>query len=159
LSTPTPFDDAGEIEVTAREDEEGLRRHVVIDVLDQGRWRPTGTPNAGANGMAIMRGLMHLVNVLVGPDGTRVSLISCAVPQPTTSSRSRSKRVPTVDRDRVALALDAAAAQCRRAQALVDSVQAGRLRRRAQTASRAARRRSAVVPVARVWRDRVVRPR
>ena len=104
------FDDAGEIELTAREDKQGLRRHVVIDVLDRGRSQDI--PDVGANGMAIMRGLMHRVNVQVRPDGTRVSLISCAVPQRPTSSRSRSKGVHTVERDRVEFALDEAAAHC-----------------------------------------------
>jgi len=131
------FDDAGEIELTAREDRQGLRRHVVIDVLDRGRSQDI--PDVGANGMAIMRGLMHRVNVQVRPDGTRVSLISCAVPQRPTSSRSRSKGVHTVERDRVEFALDEAAAHCHRARELVGSaraiVQAGRRRRQAQAAT------------------------
>jgi anti-sigma regulatory factor (Ser/Thr protein kinase) len=133
------FEDAGEIELTGREDKGGLRRHVVIDVLDRGRWRDTGTPHVGANGLAIMRGLMHRVNVRVRPEGTRVSLISCAVPQPTTSSRARSKGVRTIDRDRVEFVLDEAAAHCHRARELVGSaralVQAGRRRRQAHAAT------------------------
>jgi anti-sigma regulatory factor (Ser/Thr protein kinase) len=132
------FDDAGEIELTGREDKSGLRRHVVIDVLDRGRWPDTGTPAAGANGMAIMRGLMHRVNVHVRPDGTRVSLISCAVPQPTTPSRSRSKGVRTIDRDRVEFALDEAVAHCHRARELVGSAR-GHPEGRSSSASGASR--------------------
>jgi anti-sigma regulatory factor (Ser/Thr protein kinase) len=134
------FDDAGEIELTGREDKAGLRRHVVIDVRDRGRWPDTGTPDIAAKGMTIMRGLMHRVNVQVRPDGTCVSLVSCAVPQLGASVSSRADGVRTVERDRVKFALDEAAAHCHRARELVVSalaiVQAGRRRREAQGATR-----------------------
>ena len=128
------FDGAGEIDVTGREHKDGLRRHVVIDVLDQGRWLDTS--DVDANGMTLMRGLVHRVNVHARPDGTRVSLISCAVPQP----GPRSDDVRHVDPDRVARALEVAAAHCERARLLADSaltiLQAGRLRRQARVMTR-----------------------
>ena len=108
----------------------------MVDVRDQGRWHDR--PDLATNGMAIMRGLVYRVNVRVGPSGTHVSLVSCAIPQ-----LREPRRACTVDRDRMEramtraeLALGVAVEHCHRARTLLDSaqamVQAGQLRRQAR---------------------------
>jgi anti-sigma regulatory factor (Ser/Thr protein kinase) len=72
---------ADEIELTARVHDDGLRRHVVLAVQDQGQWKASEPPSLRACGLVLMRALTHRVEVHPGRDGTRVTMVSCAVPQ------------------------------------------------------------------------------
>jgi anti-sigma regulatory factor (Ser/Thr protein kinase) len=81
------FPGAGEVELSGRVHDAGLRRHVVITVEDQGEWRAPSAPGTDTWGLAMMRAFTHRVNVHARPRGTRVSMVSCAVPHAPGASR------------------------------------------------------------------------
>jgi serine/threonine-protein kinase RsbW len=72
--------EAGEIELTAWVHGDGRQRQVVLAVQDQGRWQAPERSSSAVGGLALMRALTHRVDVQAGPYGTRVGIVSCAVP-------------------------------------------------------------------------------
>ena len=77
-----PGQSPGPIRIVARRLAGGLRgqRHVEISVRDWGRWRPApADPGTRGRGLAMMRALMHRVDLRRLDNGTEVTMRSVAV--------------------------------------------------------------------------------